>query len=262
MGLAFELRLAEIVKTVGQLRRRIDDRFHGSGLVKVCVRLEGIAERTSQTTAWLQRPIYWLRIVAWLFALAVVATTAVSFWRLASGVEKLGLTEFVQVSEAALNEIVLLGAAIFFLMTVERRFKRVKALAAIHELRSVAHVIDMHQLTKDPERHFGTTFQQMPSSPARTLSPFQLRRYLDYCSEMLSLVAKIGAVYAQDFEDPIVLSAVSDLETLTSSLSSKIWQKIMIVHQFGEGPGESPDSPPNARGPTSESGLAKRPPTA
>lgn len=232
--LTFELRLAEIVKTVGQLRRRIDDRFQDSGLSRVCARLEGIAERTGEASAWLQRPIYWLRGVAWLFAISVIATTAVSFWQFASGTEKLGLTEFVQVSEAALNEMVLLGAAIFFLMTVERRFKRVKALAAIHELRSVAHVIDMHQLTKDPERHFGTRFQQMPSSPARNLTPFLLRRYLDYCSEMLSLVAKIGAVYAQDFEDPTVLSAVSDLETLTSSLSSKIWQKIMIVHQFGE----------------------------
>jgi hypothetical protein len=262
LGLAFELRLAEIVKTVGQLRRRIDDRFHGSGLGKVCIRLEGIAERTSETTAWLQRPIYWLRLVAWLFAITVVTTTAVSFWQLATGIDRLGLTEFVQVSEAALNEIVLLGAAIFFLMTVERRFKRVKALAAIHELRSVAHVIDMHQLTKDPERHFGTKFKQMPSSPARTLSPFQLRRYLDYCSEMLSLVAKIGAVYAQDFEDPTVLSAVSDLETLTSSLSSKIWQKIMIVHQFGAGPEESNETPPNAPVLAVESALANRPSTA
>jgi hypothetical protein len=36
-------------------------------------------------------------------------------------------------------------------MTIETRVKRRRALRAIHELRSIAHVIDMHQLTKDPE---------------------------------------------------------------------------------------------------------------
>ena len=32
-----------------------------------------------------------------------------------------------------------------------------------------------------------------PSSPKRLLSPFELTRYLDYCSEMLSLAAKVAA---------------------------------------------------------------------
>ena len=52
---------------------------------------------------------------------------------------------------------------------------------ALHELRGVAHVIDMHQLTKDPR---GMKFKAIAtaSSPERTLTPFQLTRYLDYCS--------------------------------------------------------------------------------
>ena len=32
---------------------------------------------------------------------------------------------------------------------------RKRALAAIHELRAMAHIVDMHQLTKDPESCFG-----------------------------------------------------------------------------------------------------------
>ena len=47
--------------------------------------------------------------------------------------------------------MVLIGAAIFFLVTLETRVKRRRALAALHELRAIAHIIDMHQLTKDPE---------------------------------------------------------------------------------------------------------------
>src|SRR5262249_57424584 len=82
--------------------------------------------------------------------------------------------------EAAANLAVLMGAALFFLFRIEERIKRRRALGALHELRSIVHVIDMHQLTKDPSGSVsigGST----PSSPARTLSPFGLSRYLCYC---------------------------------------------------------------------------------
>ena len=46
---------------------------------------------------------------------------------------------------------IIIGAALFFLTTFETRIKRSKALDALEELRSISHVIDMHQLTKDPE---------------------------------------------------------------------------------------------------------------
>jgi hypothetical protein len=68
-----------------------------------------------------------------------------------------------------------------------------------------------------------------PSSPARTLDRDQTARYLDYCSEMLSLSAKVAVLFAQGFPDPAVIETVSDIERLASGLSQKIWQKIMIV---------------------------------
>ena len=90
--------------------------------------------------------------------------------------------------EAELNVLILLGGAIFFLLTLEGRFKRIRALAAIHELRSLAHIIDMHQLTKDPERLFiARQSMNTQASPELGMSQFELRRYLDYCSEMLAL---------------------------------------------------------------------------
>ena len=62
------------------------------------------------------------------------------------------LPELAQGIEAAIGDVVYVAVAVFFLVTIETRVKRRRALRAIHELRSIAHVIDMHQLTKDPER--------------------------------------------------------------------------------------------------------------
>ena len=103
--------------------------------------------------------------------------------------------------EAAANLIVLMGAGVFFLTRIEERLKRRAALQALHELRSIVHVIDMHQLTKDPSAVVSVAGKTR-SSPPRTLSRFEVTRYLDYCSEMLSLTSKVAVLFAQGFPDP------------------------------------------------------------
>lgn len=142
------------------------------------------------------------------------------------GIDAVGL---LQGLEAGINILILVGAAILFLVTVETRMKRARAISAIHELRALAHVIDMHQLTKDPDIALAKG-KQTRSSPKRDLNAFELTRYLDYCSEMLSVTGKIAALYVQKFNDPVVLNAAEDVETLTIGLSRKIWQKVMILN--------------------------------
>ena len=105
------------------------------------------------------------------------------------------------------------------------------SLKALHELRSMAHIIDMHQLTKDPERITGPRAEG-ETTAKRPLSPADLIRYLDYCSDLLALLSKIAALYVQNFEDPVTLSAVNEVENLTNGLSRKIWQKIMIFDRI------------------------------
>ncbi|MCP4151995.1 MAG: hypothetical protein GY757_29910 [bacterium] len=61
------------------------------------------------------------------------------------------------------------------------------------------------------------------------MTKYQLARYLDYCSELLSLTSKVGFLYIQHFNDPISVNAVNELENLTTGLSRKVWQKIMII---------------------------------
>ena len=100
----------------------------------------------------------------------------------------------------------------------------------MHELRSIAHIIDMHQLTKDPERVL-QNWQSTENSPKESMTPFLLSRYLDYCSEMLSLTGKIAALYVERFDDSVAVEAVREVEQLTTGLSRKIWQKIIILNQ-------------------------------
>jgi hypothetical protein len=66
------------------------------------------------------------------------------------------------------------------------------------------------------------------------MSAFELGRYLDYCSEMLALTGKVAAVYIQRFEDPVALQAVNEVEDLTTGLSRKIWQKLMVLYTLEE----------------------------
>jgi hypothetical protein len=226
----------KILGTIETLGRRINERFPGSGLGKVCQELQAIAGESKERSAWIAKPQRSLRFIAGALVTIIIGGVFVvlanSTWP-RSGFD---LVVLVQVSEAGLNVFLLLSAAILFLVTAETRIKRRRALKAIHELRALAHVIDMHQLTKDPER-LPALRTKTPSSPKQNLSSFELGRYLDYCSEMLSLVGKLAALYVQKFDDPVALAAVNEVEDLTTGLSRKIWQKIMIINSEAVKPG-------------------------
>jgi hypothetical protein len=132
--------------------------------------------------------------------------------------------------DAAVNTIALSGAASWFLLNLESRWRRRAVLNDLHELRSIAHVVDMHQLTKDPTQ-LAKGYASTASSQVHDMTEFELMRYLDYCSEMLSLTGKLAALYMQNMRDPVIIEAVNEIEDLTTSLSRKIWQKIMILNQ-------------------------------
>lgn len=222
----------KIEGTLERLCRRVESRFPESGLSRVCRELHEIAGRTTATAAWIARPILALRLSVALLVGLILAGLLVTLAALRAPIEPLSFTDLVQTLEAGINDVVLLGAAIFFLATLETRLKRRRALRAIHELRAIAHVIDMHQLTKDPERvlergtHSGIV-------TVRPLTRFDLGRYLDYCSEALSLTGKVAALYIQNFDDPVALQAVNEIEDLTTGLSRKIWQKLMVLYAMG-----------------------------
>jgi hypothetical protein len=222
-----------IVETVHTLSKRIHERFPQAGLNSVCKQLLEIARQAKVRAKKIAEPMVWLRTVSWAVVVLIVLALAWTIYSIHPEDERLGASDAVQMLEAGFNSVLLIGATILFLVTLETRVKRGRALKALHELRVVAHIIDMHQLTKDPERAFlkGPDTQ---SSPKRTMTGFELNRYLDYCSEMLAMLGKVAALYAQEFEDAQVTEAASDIEDLTSGLSRKIWQKIVILHSASE----------------------------
>lgn len=230
-----QLEPARIIETVRALGDRIEERFPGSGLAGVARQMLGITQRTVDHMEWLRRPILWVRVAVALVIVLLLALLAGIATRVEVRATGMGLADLLQAVDAALNDLILLGAAILFLVTVEGRLKRRRALGAMRELRALAHIVDMHQLTKDPDRHLDATggVGDTPSSPRRTMTREQLSRYLDYCSEMLALNAKLAALYAQTLDDPVVLAAVDEVETLTTGLCAKIWQKLVILNQGG-----------------------------
>lgn len=228
MGKKDGLRPELIIQTLERLQLRIRDRFPTSGLSRVCDRVLTVARGTNRQIAWIERPNWLLRLLV-IGVIVVVAAVLVS---LVSGMNlKLGHLSFVDVAnliDTTINELVLITAALVFLIGIEVRVKRRKVVRCISRLRCLAHIIDAHQLTKDPNiapHGKGDTTH----SPERTLSAYELNRYLDYCSEILALLGKIGFLYVQNFHDPVAVESVNDLEVLTTGMARKIWQKIMIL---------------------------------
>ena len=222
------LDISHIRTTAEALERRIGERFPDSGLRRVAADLLALTRDTSAKLADISRPRHDVRIGVGLLILLIVGVTLLTFGQLRWPATVGDATGFIQLLESAINDVVFVGIGIAFLITIEGRIKRGRALRDLHELRSIAHVVDMHQLTKDPDQ-FLLERRDTASSPERLMTPAELTRYLDYCSEMLSLTGKVAALYAQTLEDPVVLGAVNEVETLCTGLSSKIWQKIVLL---------------------------------
>lgn len=225
-----QLNAALILKTIERLEARIGQRFPDSGLTRVCAEFRVLAHESENLARRLEAPIWPVRIAAYAAAALLAGLAAWALMQLGQffSVSAQGIHDLLQSTESAINELIFLGLALFSLVGLETRLKRRAALAALHQLRSIAHVVDMHQLTKDPA-YLLAQFTETQASPERTFTRQQLTRYLDYCSEMLALNSKVAALFAQTIDDPVVLGSVNDLETLTQGMAAKIWQKIMIL---------------------------------
>jgi hypothetical protein len=238
----------KIIRTLERVRDRISERFPNAGLRRVSEELLALAHETTACVEYLRRPNWRLRLIAGATVVGMIAllvSLALSV-RLPAGVS--GLADVVQGIEAAVNDVIFFGIAVFFLLTIETRLKRRRALKTIHQLRSLAHIVDMHQLTKDPERAMLT--QEDDDTPTRAMTLPELAQYLDYCSELLSVTSKVAALLVQYFDDAVVLAGVNEIEDLTTALSSKIWQKLTILDRALTRSGYRP-SPPGAPKPAS-----------
>jgi hypothetical protein len=227
----FALDAVLLLGTIERLEQRIVARFPGAGLGAACGQLKLIARNAEARAAAIaapNQPLRWLIFGVAGLGVALLGLLIMLLVSVLRGGLAADLAGAVQGVDAAFNIALLLGAALIFLIGLEARQKRGLALADVHELRALVHVIDMHQLTKDPS----ATVLAGPAtsaSPERTMSPFELMRYLDYCSEMLALSGKVAALYGHSSRDAVVIATVNELEQLAANMSIKIWHKIGII---------------------------------
>jgi hypothetical protein len=230
-GDEIQLSAEHVGATVAHLERRIFARFGERGLTKasrdlakliLLVQREAAISRSRlRRTTLAARIVGVVIIAATVFALAVSLRSAVLH-----GLAK--TSDWVPLVESVVNDLVFAGIAVVFLWAFPERLERRSLLRVLHRLRSLAHVIDMHQLSKDPEQ-VSPTYQPTEQSVVHGLDADQLHHYLNYCSEMLSLTAKTAALCAEHSTDTAVLETISYIETLTTELSNKIWQKISLL---------------------------------
>ena len=253
---------AAVRGSAATLQRRIYARFPRRSLWEVGGELIALVDEVVEGGGISRRRIRSARLLSRLGVLVVllvfgtaIALAAASIW---SNPESLGPVDWLPLLETVVNDLVFAGIAIFFLLAVPQRMERARVLRVLHRLRSLAHVIDMHQLVKVPERlptarpeAGGTTSPAHPrgpgAGPARDgeaasatnderggelrMTRSEMTQYLDYCTEMLSLVGKTAALFAEDTTDGDVLDAVEGIETLTSDMARKVWQKIAIIQE-------------------------------
>ena len=236
----------KVSDTLEQLRSRIVEHFPDRHLAQVATEVgEAVRriERQASENAPLQRFVVVASRVAIILLVALIVLAVVSAIR--TGAAQVGPSralDWLAYVESGVNDGVFAGIAIFFLMTIPNRFRRRRNLETLHRLRSLAHIVDMHQMSKSPEkllpRWEGGTAQQ------GSLTRAELGRYYDYCSELLTIVSKAAALCAEESTDPVVLDTVSEIEVLTTGMSRKIWQKISLLHLAQQTPHSGPQPQP------------------
>lgn len=223
------LSASAVQATVVRLSERIATRFPTRGLTRVAVELTTLAEDVSAGAAGARARLRWVRLASRIGIAIVVLASIVAFVLAMQDAERVDSSvDWLPLIESAINDLVFAGIAVFFLHALPNRIERGQLLGLLHRLRSLAHIVDMHQLTKDPER-LRHDFTPTSVSPDLDLDRAGMEHYLDYCSELLSLVGKVAALCAEESRDPLVLDTVSTIETLTTGMSRKIWQKISLL---------------------------------
>lgn len=228
----------QVAATVDQLCSGIDAALPGRSIGKVAAEVRQMVDKVADEAVARRRQYAMLRAASGAFVVVIAVATGVAVVLAAIDAARaagdLHAFDWSPLLESAINDLGFAAVAIFFLISLPARYRRRHTLHDLHELRSLAHVVDMLQLTKSPDllRHSGSataTATATDPEEGTDLDGPEMRRYLDFYSQLLSLVAKIAALAAQENDDAVVLDTVSEIETLTVGISRKIWQKLSLV---------------------------------
>jgi hypothetical protein len=221
----------KLLATIRLFRQRIEKVFPESGLSAVSAELEDTARDCFAEVARQKRPLWGLRTAVAVAVLLLLLLPLEIFWLLRFPLKFSSFGEFVQATDAGFNVVLLLAGAAIFLVSVENRVKRRGALRVLHELRSLAHVVDMHQLSKDPMFDVSVLDdgKRLSDRPKAIKEAQDLWYYLSFSTDLLAVIGKLAACFAQSETDRTVLDTVNEIETVSTALSRKIWQKLSLV---------------------------------
>jgi hypothetical protein len=220
---------SELIKTIRLLRVRLSEHFPDSGLYKTNDSLYEIAKNIEQRILWINTPNITLRMFFWTFIISLLLVIIALFKQditnslsVFQGLNNLNVSDLMQMLDASFNLIILAIAGFVFIYNYETRRKTSRIIESVNKLKCIAHLIDAHQLTKDP---LSISYNEKKHD----LTEYQLGLYLDYCSDLLSLVNKLAFLYIQNYNDPKANESVNNLENFTAQLSFKLGQKIALL---------------------------------
>ena len=207
-----------VIRTIRRMDRQIDTYFPDRNLANLSSSIIEFAIRHESDLERIDRPNIPIKLAIGL-AISLMSGLVI-YWLYELFIQNDGSGIIFQPQDLdAFINILIFGSAItWFLLNWQAKSKRRFIIGRINELRSFGHVIDMHQLTKDP--FFDDEME---------MSDKDLIRYLDYCGDLLSCCSKLAATYLEHTDDETVVQYVNEFESLTGQFNRKIWQKITIL---------------------------------
>jgi heme/copper-type cytochrome/quinol oxidase subunit 1 len=123
----------KIIIIIDTLEKRISERFPNSSLQKTCADFLGIAKETKNKIDWISKPNLTLRLFSYLIILLGLGGIVFAVSNVNLKVNDTTFENMIALSESVFNDIILLGAAIFFLANTESRIKRKRAIKSLNE---------------------------------------------------------------------------------------------------------------------------------
>jgi hypothetical protein len=230
-GATPELTHSYVAATASKLVERISSRFGQDHLTDVALQVERVARMSD---AKLKKSLRLGRVIRWLtWPWVLAAALGIVAWirSLHLTIELKDAGDLAQSLDSIFQLLLVLGAGAWFLLSIGSKVQRAALLKALQELNELAQVVDLIQLDKDPDRLHFSKEQRTDKSPTlgKANTAFLLSRYLDYCAELLSILAKVGCLYRDKVSDEVVLSRLGDFDRLTNQLRANISTKMSLI---------------------------------
>jgi hypothetical protein len=220
---------AKIVETAENLARGVGERLPGSTLAGLATELMRIARQTDERARQARRPIYAIRVAS----LLAISASLLGLWYLGNHIHTRWvfgtITDVFEATDAGFNLLVLLAGALWFLITIEARIKRKKALDFLEELREFIHVIDVTQLYYTPDLYkTDTSYSHSSLNLDYT--------YLLFCTQMLGVISNLAPLYTRGAAGDSILRAVSEVEMLANDITAMLHTKVATVRSVSTHP--------------------------